>query len=143
MTTNEIAQMTALATDPTGQGADRRAGASTTTYYRIQPRGLGLDHYSETSNGETADGLHVLTDERHVVSLDCGQSLRAVRRAYGDEIIEITAPGHWDNRDVEGVTIDPAQATIIARYTWAQWLSRVLGRTITRATESAYQAARK
>jgi hypothetical protein len=111
------------------------------TFWRVQPSGLGVDHYSETSSGERADGLHVLDDERRVLSLDCGTSLRMARRAYGDEIVEIEAPRAWDNGDVEGVCVDPTEARIVTRYTWAQFLSRRLGREIGRATERAFASA--
>lgn len=112
-------------------------------FWRVQPRGLGARHYSETSEGEQADGLHVLDDWRQVLNLDVGTSLRMVKRAYGDEIVEIEAPRCWDNADVEGCSVDPSEAVIVARYTWADWLGRILERRIKRASELAYEEARK
>lgn len=111
-------------------------------FWRVQPHGLDIRHYSETSNEKQAGGLHVLDDWRQVLNLDIGQSLRSVKRAYGNEIIEIESPLSWENGDVEGVSIDPLQSRIVARYTWAQWLGRILNRKIKRASESAYSEAK-
>lgn len=112
-------------------------------FWRVQPRGLKIEHYSETSEGEQSDGLHVLDDWHQVLNLDVGQSLSMVKRAYGDEIVEIEAPRCWENADVEGVQVDPLQARIVARYTWAQWLGRILNREIKRASESTYSEAKE
>ena len=101
-------------------------------YYRLQPAGLDLaGHCSETSNGEAADGLHVFTEPSHCFCPPDG--LRHSRaRAYGTEVVEIEAARDWPNRDVEGVCVDPNAATIVRRWTLAEfdrtYLSGELGR---------------
>jgi hypothetical protein len=80
------------------------------TYYRIQPKGKGLQHLSEDSAGEY-HGLHVFDSPRAAV---CCEEIPTV---YGNEVVEIEAPGHRDNGDVEGVLIDPAKARITRRWT--------------------------
>lgn len=85
-------------------------------YYRIQPAGLGLTgHRSETSSGELADGLHVFASACEAVNPDVGQLHRA--EYLGDEVVELEAPAHWDNGDVEGVCVDPSDARIVRRWT--------------------------
>lgn len=84
-------------------------------YYRLQPAGLGIDHRSEASDGERADGLHVLTSPTQLDCLDCPFE------AYGDEVVVIEADRHWSHGDVEGVCIDGAVATIVARVPLAEF----------------------
>jgi hypothetical protein len=96
----------------------RRRGV--TVYYRIQPAGLGLLHDSEASNGP-ARGLDVFEWPIDTVNVDHPQLAGAIR-FYGDEVIEIEAPAHRNNGDVEGVRIDGAAALVVARYTWPAWL---------------------
>ncbi len=87
-------------------------------YFRIQPAGLGLaGHYSETSNDELSDGLHVFDSPMGVVSTD------VPAHVYGDEVVVIEAADEWPNDDVEGVCIDPETAQIVARHTWAGFLA--------------------
>ena len=88
----------------------------TTRYYRIQPAGLGIDHRSETSDGSLSVGLHVFQYAGAVACIDGPLSY------YGDEVVEIEAPGHWDNGDVEGVEIDPSEATILRRWSAQEFL---------------------
>ncbi len=85
-------------------------------YYRIQPRGLGLDHRSETSCGELADGLHVFLNAGEAESLSEG-----IPAAYGDEVVILEADHDWENGDVEGVCIDGAKARVIARVPWTEF----------------------
>jgi hypothetical protein len=84
-------------------------------YYRIQPAGLGLDHLSETSVDEPADGLHVFDSILQTFATD------GPIEAYGDEVVVIEADRHWANGDVEGVCVDGARANVVARYSWPAW----------------------
>jgi hypothetical protein len=84
-------------------------------YFRIQPAGLGLDHMSETSAGEIADGLHVFVNPGEVESPD------APPAAYGDEVVVLEAERHWANGDVEGVCVDGSKARIVARVPWSEF----------------------
>lgn len=86
-----------------------------TTFYRIQPAGLSLAHFSESSNSETRE-LHVFNTAGNVFHTDGASSLEAVEKYYGGEVVEIEAPESWDNGDVEGVAIDPSQAVITRRW---------------------------
>jgi hypothetical protein len=88
-----------------------------------------------------ADGLHVVDDPRQILNLDVGQTLRLVKRAYGNEIVEIESPESWESGDVEGVVIDPTRSRVVARYSWEQWLGAILGRSLKRATEDDYAEA--
>lgn len=83
-------------------------------YYRVQPAGMGLDHRSETSNGEIADGLHVFLNAHEAESLSEGIG-------YGDEVVILEAERHWANGDVEGVCVDGAKATVVARISHAEF----------------------
>lgn len=80
-----------------------------TRYYRVQPAGLGLDHRSETSAGELADGLHVFLNATEAEQPDVSPE------AYGDEVVVLEAEHHWANGDVEGVCVDGSTARIVAR----------------------------
>lgn len=81
-------------------------------YFRLQPKSLSIaGHYSETSNGNIADGLHVFQTLDQTLSPDAGNTAN-----YGDELIVIRADEDWDSEDVEGVCIDPEEAVIIGRF---------------------------
>lgn len=83
--------------------------ATTRKYFRIQPAGLGIDHLSETSAEEPAEGLHVFLNASEVESPDVPPE------NYGDEVLVIEADHHWSNGDVEGVCIDGKRARIARR----------------------------
>ena len=87
----------------------------TRRYFRIQPAGLGLDHLSETSSGELADGLHVFWMVHQVLRPD------VPTKDYGNEIVVLEADYQWDNGDVEGVCIDGSAAKVVARYSLEQF----------------------
>jgi len=111
-------------------------------FWRVQPRGRQIvRHYSQTSIGDVADGLHVVDDPIQILNLDVGQTLRLVKRAYGNEIVEIESPESWESGDVEGVVIDPTRSRVVARYSWEQWLGAILGRSLKKATEDDYAEA--
>lgn len=82
----------------------------TRRYFRIQPAGLGLDHRSETSNGELADGLHVFWYVHQALRPDGSSPKR-----YGNEIVIVEASREWPNDDVEGVCIDGKESRVVAR----------------------------
>lgn len=82
-------------------------------YYRIQPAGRDVSgHYSETSRGTLADGVHVFTS-----AAEAAHGTDVAPHVYGNEVVEIEASEHWPNGDVEGVCVDPNTATIVRRWT--------------------------
>lgn len=83
-------------------------------YFRVQPAGLGLNHRSETSSGELADGLHVFVNPGEAESLSEGIG-------YGDEVVVLKAPRHWSNGDAEGVEVNGAKASVLARIPHAEF----------------------
>lgn len=97
--------------DQSGRWSSATAPAGMKTYYRVQPAGLGADHTSETSNGRS-NWLHVVETPAQVFGLDAGLSYGA----ENPEIIEIYAPGHRQNGDVEGVEINPKKAVVGRRW---------------------------
>lgn len=88
------------------------------TYFRVQPKGLGTDHDSESSAG-SATGLDVFPRAFHLYRLD------APRKFYGDEVLVLEADRDWENGDVEGVRIDGKSARVLARMTWDEVDSKV------------------
>src|SRR5690606_8688415 len=84
-------------------------------FFRIQPAGLELDHRSETSNGELADGLHVFELAHQVAAPD------VPAENYGDEVVVLEADAWWPNGDVEGVCVDGSKARIVARVPLAEF----------------------
>lgn len=81
-------------------------------YYRVQSPGLSLDHQSETSADEIADGLHVFLNAHEAESLsEWGGSIFGA----GLEVIVLEADRHWPNGDVEGVCVDGSAARVVAR----------------------------
>lgn len=87
-------------------------------YYRIQPAGLSIaGHRSETSAGNRPHGIDVFDSALGTLHADVGHS------AYGDELIVIAGGPSWPNHDVEGVRIDPEEASIIARFSWPSWIA--------------------
>jgi hypothetical protein len=99
--------------DANGKWTSGSASRPMNTYYRIQPRGMGINHVSETSNG-VSDRLHVVQTPEHVFGLE------GHPKDYGGEhpeIVEIHSPSHRDNGDVEGVEIDPDKSSIGRRWT--------------------------
>lgn len=82
-------------------------------YYRLQPKGKGIDgHYSETSIGDKADGLHVFSSPLEIFRTDAITWLKE----EGLEVVEIEAERDWDNHDVEGCCIDPDSSKIVNRF---------------------------
>ena len=83
------------------------------TYYRIQPKGLGVDHTSETSNGKSKY-LHVVRTPAELFGLE------GHPHEYGGEhpeVVEVHSPKHRENGDVEGVEVDPKQSVVGRRWT--------------------------
>lgn len=88
----------------------------TRRYFRIQPAGLDLNHLSETSSGDLADGLHVFWVLHQVLSPDTGNP-----GDYGEEVVILEADHQWPNNDVEGVCVDGATARLVARIPLAKF----------------------
>jgi hypothetical protein len=89
-------------------------------YFRIQPKGLEIKgHYSETSIGEEADGIHVFCNPSDIFTAIWENGMI---EAYGDEILVIEAGDWWDNGDLEGVCIDPEESHIVRRLSWPEWV---------------------
>lgn len=86
-------------------------------YYRVQPRGMGTVHRSETSTGKKANGLHVFSNPSEAESLSEGIG-------YGDEAVVLSARGHRPNHDVEGVEIDGGKARVVARIPHSEFKAR-------------------
>jgi hypothetical protein len=85
-------------------------------YYRIQPKGMSIDHRSETSSGNTAKGLHVFLTAGETLNID------GPGQFYGDEVLIIRQPdGDYDNQDVEGVEIPVRGASVMRRFSWSEW----------------------
>ena len=78
--------------------------------YRIQPAGLGINHNSEDSNGDSLH-LHVFPSAYAAIHCEGNPS------DYGDEVVEIEVDRTWDNGDVEGVACNSANAVIVRRFT--------------------------
>lgn len=91
------------------------------TVYRIQPPGLGLNHQSETSIGDLANGVHVFTSleeaargvaewvehpgepKQELVTIECG-----------DDDLD-------DNGDYEGLLLYSGCGRITARRRFENW----------------------
>lgn len=92
-----------------------------TTVYRIQPPGLGLNHRSETSIGDLADGVHVFT------------SLEGAARGVSEWVdhpgepkqelvtIECNDDDLDDNGDYEGLLLYSGCGRIVARRRFENW----------------------
>lgn len=91
------------------------------TVYRIQPPGLGLNHRSECSTGDLADGVHVFT------------SLEEAARGVAEwvehpgepqqELVTIEADEDDldDNGDYEGLLLYSGCGRIVARRRFENW----------------------
>lgn len=98
------------------------------TYWRIQPAGLDLSHFSEDSEGE-ATCLHVYTSQQDVIHCAEGNSEGSGlngSRLYGDEVVEIEGGESWENGDVEGVAINPATARITKRFSADEFCRKMM-----------------
>lgn len=88
-------------------------------YFRIQPKGLGIaGHLSESSDG-SKENLHVFTEPWQVLATDVSP------KTYGDEVVVISGGEYVDNGDVEGVGIDPSGASIVARFSYSEWVAKI------------------
>ena len=87
-------------------------------YYRVQPKGLGILHQSEASNGEKSEGLHVFDLPELIFHTD------GPLYYYGDEILEIQSTvDPWDTQDFEGVVIDPRKSKVIRRFSIPEFVT--------------------
>lgn len=81
-------------------------------WFRVQPKGLGLDHRSETSNGALAAGVHVFQTLEQAVA----QEGRWCMTGGGHEVIVIRGPKHLeDTGDVEGCLLPSGCGEIVLR----------------------------
>ena len=79
-------------------------------WFRVQPKGLGLNHCSETSNGELANGLHVMQTMEQAISQEGSYQMA------GHELIVIRGPLRLaDTGDVEGWLLPIGSGEIVAR----------------------------
>jgi hypothetical protein len=100
---------------------ERLVGASggldvnaTGIWFRVQPKGLGLDHRSETSEGDLDLGVHVFATLAQAVH----QEGRWLYLKEGDyELVVITGPEQLaDTGDVEGWVLPLGTGRIIGRF---------------------------
>jgi hypothetical protein len=89
--------------------------------YRIQPTGLGLNHRSETSSGDLADGVHVFVSFQEVY--------QAVLEWMDDpncptpEIVTIACRKAFlkDSGDYEGWLLPSGCGKIVSRQAFDSW----------------------
>jgi hypothetical protein len=82
-------------------------------WLRVQPKGLGLDHRSETSNGDLAEGIHVHQTLEQAVN----QEGRWDLEGDGCELVVIRGPEQLeDTGDVEGWVLPIGAGEIIGRF---------------------------
>jgi len=83
-------------------------------WYRVQPAGCGLDHRSETSEGELSDGCHVHQTLAQAIYQE-GRALFLHEGGY--ELVVIHGPKDLrDTQDVEGWILPLNAGVIVARY---------------------------
>ena len=87
-----------------------------TTVYRVQPAGLGLDHQTETSEGNLANGVHVFGSISELI----GGVLGWLAPDYTPEILAIRCDAS-DLRDYEGYTLPRGRGRIAHRRKFADW----------------------
>lgn len=81
-------------------------------WFRVQPKGLGLAHQSETSNGDLANGVHVHKTLEQAVN----QEGRWIFQGDGCELVVIRGPEQLaDTGDVEGWVLPIGSGEIIGR----------------------------
>lgn len=83
-------------------------------WMRVQPKGLGLDHDSETSSGERASGVHV----HHTLAQSLAQEgARGMLESGEHELVLIKGPNDLDDTgDVEGWVLPRGKGAIVGRY---------------------------
>lgn len=91
------------------------------TVYRIQPPGLELNHQSETSCGDLADGVHVFTSLE-----DAARGLAEWVENPGEpeqELVTIACNDDDldDNGDYEGLLLYSGCGRIVARRSFKTW----------------------
>lgn len=80
-------------------------------WFRVQPKGLELDHKSETSNGELANGVHVMQTLEQAVN----QEGRWCMEGKDHELIVIRGANELaDTGDVEGWVLTSGE--VIGRF---------------------------
>lgn len=84
---------------------------ATGIWFRVQPKGLGLDHRSESSNGELSNGVHVVQTLEQAVN----QEGRWCMEGKNHELIVIRGANELsDTGDVEGWVLTSGE--VIGRF---------------------------
>lgn len=105
MTASKIAKVLGIA-----KPADWDAITAEGYWFRVQPRGLGLDHQTECSDGSLASGVHVLATLAQAVLQEGAWQMA------GHELIVIAGPANLhDSGDVEGWLLPSGTGEIVAR----------------------------
>lgn len=99
-------------------------------FYRVQPKGLDIKNHHSIDSGSQydnhlSDGLHVFNYAWETICTPHDGYIADVNNGldgYGNEIVVITASDSWDNGDVEGSCVDPDDARILKRFSFAEWL---------------------
>lgn len=82
-------------------------------WFRVQPKGRGLEHRSETSNGELASGVHVMQTLEQAVN----QEGRWCLEGEEHELVVIRGPERLvDTGDAEGWVLPIGSGEIIGRF---------------------------
>jgi len=96
--------------DDTSIGGIKHLTEQKTVYWRVQPKGKDLNHYSTSSADETGSKIGLMVYREPVEPTDWTPNVDT------EEWVAIrTKAGHWDVGDAEGVSIDPKKATIVRR----------------------------
>lgn len=82
-------------------------------WFRVQPKGWGLNHRSETSNGELANGVHVMQTLEQAVN----QEGRWCMEGKDHELVVIRGANELaDTSDVEGWVLTSGE--VIGRFNY-------------------------
>lgn len=92
-----------------------------TLVYRLQPADLGIDHRSETSNGELDRGPHVFGSLAEARVGACGWCRQ--RGTWELLTIEVAESDVRDNHDYEGFVLVGGRGRIVSRHRLGRWSS--------------------
>ena len=87
--------------------------------YRVQPQGLGLDHRSETSNGNLAAGVHVFGSLEQLTVGVLGWCRTQIGETPEIVTIECEASDLRENGDYEGDLLVSGRGAIVHRQPFA------------------------
>lgn len=91
------------------------------TVYRVQPPGLGLNHQSECSTGDLADGVHVFTSLEEAARGVSGWVENPGEPEQELVTIECDDDDLDDNGDYEGLLLYSGCGKIVARRKFESW----------------------